>query len=229
MNEKEAADILEQNENLSVLSDEERAALQEKVEAITDQKLPTLITISDPRSDVLGMVSRSCNIPPSEEDILAAEFTADLIKEIGDNAVAIAAPQIGIPRRFFVMRLKDGNPKAFYNPVIRTMSTELSNKLEGCLSVPGGFARIRRPRTVQLEYVDATGELHVEEFSGIQARAVCHEVDHLNGLIIMEQITLQAEKAVRISNLKKREKAKRTAKRRAKNKMARQANRRNMR
>jgi peptide deformylase len=192
----------------------------------TEKQLPPIITLTDPRADILSMISQSCSIPPSEEDIQAAKYMSGMLDE---NAVAIAAPQIGIPKRFFVMRLADNSQRMFFNPIIisRKNITGISLKEEGCLSIPGCFVRIQRPRSVELEYIDASGEKHIKTFSGLQARAVCHEVDHLNGKTIMQHMTKRIEKEAKKSFIKKKEKITRTKKRRAKNKMAKQSNQRN--
>lgn len=229
MNEEEVTKLLNDNEEVSALSDEERAALEAKVKAMVDEELPPIVTMTDPRAEVLALVSRPCSIPPTPDDIQASSSMIDMMEVLGDNAVAIAAPQIGVPRRFFVMRLASGEVRSFFNPVILKQSATLSKKPEGCLSIPGASVRVTRPRSVTLQYIDITGELQEETFSGLQARAVCHEIDHLNGRVIMEHMVKEAERQTRITGIKKREKAARTNKRRAKNKLRRRANQRNRR
>jgi peptide deformylase len=206
------------DEHLSDTSSPPVASLEET------KKLPQIITLTDPRADILSAVSQSCSIPPSEEDVQAARYMFSMLNE---NAVAIAAPQIGIPKRFFVMRLADNSKQMFFNPIILSRDNIRSQKEEGCLSIPGCFVKINRPRSVELEYINSSGERHTKKFIGLQARAVCHELDHLNGNTIMQHMTKHIEKETRKSSIKKKEKIMRTKKRRAKNKMARRANQHN--
>lgn len=202
--------------------------IQEKVESmVRDGQLPPIVTLTDPRAEVLAIVSRPCSVPPSADDIRASSHMIDIMEELGDNAVALAAPQIAIPRRFFVMRMNDGECRSFFNPVIKERSKEKSKKIEGCLSVTGASVKIERPRSVRLQYIDISGELQEEEFTGLHARAICHEVDHLDGRIIMEHMAKEAEHLSKIKGIKKTEKDRRTRRRRAKNKRARLSKRRN--
>lgn len=208
----------------------ETQEIQERVEEMVEGgQLPPIVTVTDPRAEVLSLVSRSCDIPPSADDLQASSHMTDLLEELGENAVALAAPQIGIPRRFFVMRLANGETRTFFNPIIRERSATKAKKQEGCLSVTGASVRIARPRSIRLEYIDITGERQEEVFNGLQARAVCHEVDHLNGRIIMEHMAREAEHKAKVVRIKKMEKMRRTKRRRAKNKLRRQANQRNRR
>jgi len=100
--------------------------------------------------------------------------------------VGLAAPQVGVQRRLFVYELDDG-PKAIINPEIVESSGELYHD-EACLSIPGLRIGIVRPATVLLKGVDLDGnELTIEadEFMG---RMFQHEVDHLDGVLMVERL-----------------------------------------
>lgn len=190
-------------------------------------ELPPIVTLTDPRAEVLAMVSERCNIPPSEQEAEAADKMVSILEYLGDNAVAIAAPQIAVPKRIFSMRLNDGTYETFFNPIIKKRSTAQSKKPEGCLSVEQASVRISRPRSVTVEYIDISGQLLEKEFHDLHARAICHEIDHLNGRIIMEHMSAEIERNANKLALKTKQKEFRTDKRRAANKLARRSRKRN--
>lgn len=99
------------------------------------------------------------------------------------NGLAIAAIQIGVPKRVFAFY--DG--RIIINPVIKTKSIKYSKKEEGCLSVPDVFIKMERPTFVILEYFNEVGELQKSKFENLEARVVCHEIDHMNGILIHER------------------------------------------
>lgn len=194
---------------------------------MNEQKLPPIVSINDPRAEILSLIAKSCCIPPAQEDLDSAEYAKSLLEELGENAVALAAPQIAVPKRFFVMRLKGGAIKAFFNPIIRNRSNSTSNKTEGCLSIGGASIKVKRPRSLDLEYIDKSGDKRVEQFDGLQARAISHELDHLNGKTIMVYMNEEAERIGRMYKLKENRKKANIAKRRNGNKIAKLSKRRN--
>ena len=111
--------------------------------------------------------------------------------------------QIGVPRRIFLLRNdtdedtgKDAN-NVYINPSILSKSKETKRGIEGCLSLPGMGASFMRPKSVTLRYMDIDGELHTEVFEGFWARAVMHEMDHLDGTLITQHLELQIAKQPR--------------------------------
>ena len=102
------------------------------------------------------------------------------------NGVGLAGPQVGILRRVVVIDVGDGLFK-MVNPVIVEREGEQSGP-EGCLSVPGRSGIVTRPNIVTVKYQDENGEpvtLRVDEFF---ARAVCHELDHLDGVLYIDKM-----------------------------------------
>ena len=105
--------------------------------------------------------------------------------------VGLAAPQIGVNRRVAVIDLSVGaDPAArlvLVNPVLVEASGEQREE-EGCLSVPDFSERVLRPETVRARFLDAQGREQEIEGSGLLARALCHEIDHLNGLLYIDRL-----------------------------------------
>lgn len=110
------------------------------------------------------------------------EFSKDLVKFMRDNdGLGLAAPQVGYPWRVFAMRA-DPN-KVFFNPKIVNISDEQIALEEGCLTYPGLHVIIKRARHVRIRYTQPNGETLTEQFTGMTARIVQHEMDHLDGVI----------------------------------------------
>lgn len=183
-----------------------------------------LVTINDERADVLSMVSLPCATPPSTDEIAIVEQLKKAMKELGIRAMGLAAPQLGVPKRIFVMRAHDGTLREFFNPTITFTSLIKTTKSEGCLSVPHyAGVPITRAEEVKLSYVDKTGGAREESFLGMAARCVQHEVNHLNGELITKYIThreIALQKANRAWKIKKEKAIKRN---RAKAKTARKS------
>lgn len=102
-----------------------------------------------------------------------------------EEGAGLAAPQIGIPLRVVVIDVEEG----FYeliNPVILSVKGE-QNGPEGCLSVKGRQGTVRRPYKVKAEYFDRNGKKHKLTAEGFFARAVCHELDHLDGILYIDK------------------------------------------
>ncbi|MFJ3959123.1 peptide deformylase [Arthrobacter sp. NPDC090010] len=115
--------------------------------------------------------------------------------------VGLAAPQLGIPLRIAVLEDRWPVPEevalersreplpyfAVLNPVYRPLGTETSAFYEGCLSVQGLQAVVRRPAQVELDWTDPGGTGHRQKFRGWQARIVQHETDHLGGTLYLDK------------------------------------------
>lgn len=110
----------------------------------------------------------------------------DMIETMYENqGVGLAAPQIGMLKRIFVVDIGEG-PMVFINPTITEQSGEQFG-VEGCLSVPGKQGDVLRPYHVLVSAMDKDGndfELEAEEFL---ARAICHEYDHLEGVLYVDK------------------------------------------
>ncbi len=103
----------------------------------------------------------------------------------------LAAPQIGLPMRLFVMDVawKDGDPEphVFVNPVVVGASEERVTREEGCLSIPGRLSRVTRPGEVSLRWQDLDGAEREGRFGGFAATCVQHEIDHLDGILCTDR------------------------------------------
>ncbi|WP_313346753.1 peptide deformylase [Sedimentibacter sp.] len=113
----------------------------------------------------------------------------DMLDTMYENdGVGLAAPQVGILKRAIVIDVEDGNVYKMINPKILSISDEQQTAQEGCLSVPETKGMVSRPIKVTAEYTDAEGNLVTIEAEGLLARAICHEIDHLNGVLFTDKI-----------------------------------------
>lgn len=102
------------------------------------------------------------------------------------NGIGLAAPQAGINSRFFITEVSGDEFRAFINPkIISTSVTEVEIE-EGCLSVPGVYENIVRPEKVVIEFFDNHGIQQRLKASGMLARVILHEFDHLNGVLFID-------------------------------------------
>lgn len=125
-----------------------------------------------------------------------------LLSTKNPKGVGLAAPQIGEPYCVFLTRPSEKSPiRIFINPEIIKRSDEVTdgvpereNKLEGCLSIPKIWGKVKRARTLTLRYQDEKGEKHEEEFSGFLATIIQHETDHVNGILFTQRVLEQKGK-----------------------------------
>jgi len=102
------------------------------------------------------------------------------------NGVGLAAPQVGILKRIAVIDVGDGLIELI-NPVITETEGE-QIETEGCLSIPGVYGKVKRPQRVVVEYINRAGEKVRTEGTGIKAVCICHELDHLDGVLFEEKV-----------------------------------------
>lgn len=129
------------------------------------------------------------------DDALRAEI--ERMGELMHNAlgVGLAATQLGILHRVLVYRAYAEDPlTALVNPVLEWQSDELEVASEGCLSLPGVHVEVERPARVRVRARDAAGEELEIEADGLPARVIQHEIDHLNGVLILDRISREARK-----------------------------------
>lgn len=118
-----------------------------------------------------------------------------------NKGIGLAANQVDLPYRMFVLNLTaDPNEKAreqvFINPVV-SQHKGSSEADEGCLSLPGVFAPVRRPETVTINAYDLSGQEIKDTIDGLYARAVQHEVDHLDGVMFTDRLSPTSLMAIR--------------------------------
>ena len=104
------------------------------------------------------------------------------------NGVGLAAVQVGILKRVIVIDLYDDNgPIALINPEILKTKGEQEVD-EGCLSFPNQFAKVVRPLEVTVEYINREGKKEKIKAKELLAQAICHEIDHLNGIVFVDKM-----------------------------------------
>jgi len=118
----------------------------------------------------------------------------DMLETMYDApGIGLAAPQVGAEKRLIVMDCAEREgaapcPMAMVNPEITASSDEKRLHEEGCLSIPEQFAEIERPTEVTVRWLGLDGEEHHQDFSGIWATCVQHEIDHLNGRLFIDYL-----------------------------------------
>ena len=101
------------------------------------------------------------------------------------DGCGLAAPQVGILRRIAVVEVEPGEVYEMINPkIIARAGTQ--EESEGCLSLPGKWGTTRRPMHVTVHYTNRKGEVVEASGSGLLARAFCHEIDHLDGVLFID-------------------------------------------
>ena len=138
--------------------------------------------------------------PPEDPKEIASKMAETMDKFGG---LGLSANQCGLPYRMFVMRtMREGDEEAtiesYFNPELVRVSQETDMMKEGCLSFPDIYLMIRRSKTIELKYQDASGESHQIMLEGLGARCVQHEMDHLNGIIFLQRASrLKIERALK--------------------------------
>lgn len=124
-------------------------------------------------------------------DLNAEDIEKNMIKiMLSQRGRGLAANQVGLLKRVFVIKLEDQEePFAMFNPVLVDMSENETDYEEGCLSFPGLFMFVKRPKTVSIEYVDKHKKSCKLLLSGIDARCFLHELDHLNGVCFTDKVS----------------------------------------
>lgn len=120
------------------------------------------------------------------------ELLEDMVETMANvEGVGLAAPQVGVLRRAVVIDVGEG-PIKILNPVIVDQEGE-KIEVEGCLSVPGRSGTVKRPEKVKIKYNDIDGEEKEIEGEGLLARAICHEIDHLEGILYTDKMIEEVE------------------------------------
>lgn len=117
----------------------------------------------------------------------------DMVETMYHNdGVGLAGPQIGLLKRLVVMDVDDGNVYRMINPEIIESSGE-QTAVEGCLSVPNVNGKVKRPNYVTAKYTDVEGNRVVIKGEGLLARCICHELDHLEGVLFTDRVEEDVE------------------------------------
>lgn len=126
---------------------------------------------------------------------------------MNNNGIGLAANQIGIAKRVFVMGSKNipGFPEPFglFNPKIIDCSQDKVLDKEGCLSYPDLFLMVKRPQWILAEYQDSSGNTHEIKIDGYLSKCFQHELDHLNGICFVDRVS-QLKLNLAMNKIKKR-------------------------
>jgi peptide deformylase len=107
------------------------------------------------------------------------------------DGVGLAAPQVGILRRLFVMDVGDGVVEAINPEIVDEKGVQ--EEAEGCLSLPGEYGVTRRPKRVRMKAQDRNGKYFYLTGEDLTARCICHETDHLDGILFTQHVIRAAE------------------------------------
>ena len=137
------------------------------------------------------LLMRSAKISIFDKNLV--NLSKDLIDTMYDaDGVGLAAPQIGINKRIFVMDCSSENEekdcRVVINPEIEQVSEELGSYKEGCLSIPGITEEISRPKVIKVLYQDVNGVLQRDTYDDLWSICFQHELDHLNGKLFIDHL-----------------------------------------
>ena len=118
----------------------------------------------------------------------------DMLETMYDApGIGLAAPQVGVLQRLFVMdcagKDDDPDPMVLINPEITWASDELNTHEEGCLSIPEQYEEVTRPAAVKVRFLDLDGNPQERHFDGLRATCAQHEIDHLNGTLFIDHLS----------------------------------------
>jgi peptide deformylase len=144
-----------------------------------------IVRYGDPR-----LTAENTEVDPRAEEL--SGLIADMVETChAAPGVGLAAPQIGVNKRVAIIDLSVGeDPGALIvlvNPIVLESSGEQKEE-EGCLSVPDLTEKVARPEWVRVRAADASGTARDIEGTGLLARALCHETDHLNGMLYVDRL-----------------------------------------
>ena len=160
---------------------------------------PRLKKVADPVGEITD------DVRALADDMLSTMYDAP--------GIGLAAPQVGVLKRMLVMDcVKDegaeARPMVLINPEVTWASDEKNTYEEGCLSIPDHYADVVRPAEVKVAWTTLDGERTEEQFDGLWATCVQHEIDHLNGKLFIDYLTgLKRQLITRKMQKLKREKA----------------------
>ncbi|MBR5518949.1 MAG: peptide deformylase [Clostridia bacterium] len=141
----------------------------------------TIVKVGDP------VLSKKCRAVDKIDDRIIT-LLDDMIDTLYDSGgVGLAAPQVGVLKRIAVIDVGDGLIELI-NPEI-VAEEGVQNDLEGCLSIPGKWGYVERPNKVTVRAMDRHGDVYEYEGEKLLARAFCHEIEHLDGILFSSHVT----------------------------------------
>ena len=140
-----------------------------------------IVKVGDP------VLSKKCRTVEKIDDRIIG-LLDDMIDTLYDsNGVGLAAPQVGVLKRIAVIDIGDGLIELINPEIIAEEGTQ--NDLEGCLSLPGKWGYVERPNKVKVRAMDRSGDVYEYEGEGLLARAFCHEIEHLDGILFSSHVS----------------------------------------
>ena len=139
-----------------------------------------ILTVENP---VLRRHSREVTVFDTELGVLLDDMAQTLCRSDG---LGLAAPQVGVLERAVVVN-NGGSIIELVNPVVFRRSGEQQD-VEGCLSIPGVYGITKRPMTVRVRARNRRGRIRIYTATGLMARAFCHEIDHLDGVLFTDHV-----------------------------------------
>ena len=137
--------------------------------------------------EILRKPTEKVKFPLSEENNIILDNMIKVMYQA--NGIGLAANQIGHNKRMFVMDTSNekDSPQVFINPILRSKNNIKMTNMEGCLSCPGEDVKVKRSITVNLEWTCRHGKSQHKTFSYLPSRVVQHEMDHLDGKLIIDE------------------------------------------
>lgn len=141
----------------------------------------SIVKVGDP------VLSKKCREVENIDDRIIT-LLDDMIDTLYDSGgVGLAAPQVGVLKRIAVIDVGYGLIELINPEIVSTEGTQ--NDLEGCLSLPGKWGYVERPKKVTVRAMDRTGDVYEYEGEDLLARAFCHELEHLDGILFSSHVT----------------------------------------
>ena len=141
----------------------------------------SIVKVGDP------VLSKKCRAVENIDDRIIT-LLDDMIDTLYDSGgVGLAAPQVGVLKRIAVIDVGDGLIELINPEIVTEEGTQ--NDLEGCLSIPGKWGYVERPDKVTVRAMDRHGDVYEYEGEKLLARAFCHEIEHLDGILFSSHVT----------------------------------------
>ncbi|MGL4392842.1 MAG: peptide deformylase [Fusobacteriaceae bacterium] len=152
-----------------------------------------LLDIKKYGSEVLR--KKSIDVKDITKEIL--QLMDDMVETLHDiEGVGLAAPQVGVNLRIFIIDIGDGKVRKVINPMIEYSDDKIECE-EGCLSIPGVYKNVQRSAKVTVKYMNENGEQVEETGSELLGRAFQHEYDHLEGILFTDKLSPVAKRLVK--------------------------------
>ena len=143
---------------------------------------------------------RKIAVPVSVFDAILEVLIADMHETMYEaQGIGLAATQVNVHKRLMILDVSENkdSPQVFINPSFEVMDEELFDYDEGCLSVPGFYETVSRPRTIQARAQDYQGQEFELTAEGILSICVQHEIDHLNGKLFVDYLSTLKRQRIR--------------------------------